>query len=225
MTYTSVNQQYPWPTNFDALSGTPGIAAVQTPGNFVLQPGGMGYTYTTTNTALTSTGTVVVDGELTISGTGVVSGNGWGVRGLTTVSGTVTGGAFIFGAYAKMVLSGTQNHADSRLAAFFCKLDASAGTYTAGQLSSAWFDMGATAPSGGWATGAQANVIRVQNTTGSNVNALIYGYGKATFGLDLSDNSSTWIYTSGTAQTAAGGIKISANSTTRYIQLYSGAPQ
>jgi len=220
----TINLPTPWPTNFDGYSGTPAVAYTQTPGSFVLANGGIGYAYTTTGTALTSTGTVVVDGELTVSGTGVVSGNGWGVRGLTTVSGTVTGGAFIFGAYAKMVLSGTQNHADSRLAAFFCKLDASAGTYTAGQLSSAWFDMGATAPSGGWATGAQANVIRVQNTTGSSVNALIYGYGKATYGLDISDNSAGWLVTSGTATTAAGGIKINANGSTRYIQLFSSAP-
>lgn len=230
----TVNVPFPWPTNFDGLSnvsGSPGVVALQAVGASTVQPGEINVssivnagsavnTKTSTATALSTT--VASEGALTLSATGIVSGNGWGTAGLTTMSGTVTGGAFIFGAYGKLILSGTQNHADSRMAALFAKVDASAGTYTAGQLSAAWFDMGSAAPSGGWATGGQANVIRVQNTTSAAVNALIYGYGKATYGLDLADNGGGWMFTTGSAATAAGGIKISNNGTAAYIQLYSG---
>lgn len=236
----TINVPFPWPNNLDGHSGVDAAVVALQPTSGTAQTGYINITgsvtaaggqavtgstvSTKTSAATALSTTVATEGVLTLSATGITSGNGWGTAGLTTMSGTVTGGAFIFGAYGKLILSGTQNHADSRMAALFAKVDASAGVYTAGQLSAAWFDMGATAPSGGWATGGQANVIRVQNTTGSAVNALIYGYGKATFAADMSDNGGGWAYTSGTAGTAAGGLKISINGNTRYLQAYTTAP-
>ena len=234
----TINQPFPWPGNLDGYSGVDAAVVALQPTTGTAQTGYInisgsvtaaggqavtGSTVSTKTSAATALSTTVAsEGALTLSATGIVSGNGWGTAGLTTMSGTVTGGAFIFGAYGKLILSGTQNHADSRMAALFAKVDASGGTYTAGQLSAAWFDMGSTSPSGGWATGAQANVIRVQNTTSDPVNALIYGYGKATFAMDLSDNAGGWAFASGAADTAAGGITISVNGDTRYINLWSG---
>lgn len=231
MTATT-NQPFPWPTNFDGVSnvsGSPGVVALQAVGASTLQPGEINVssivnagtaTNTKTSTATALATTVGQEGILTLSATGITSGNGWGSAGLTTMSGTVTGGAFIFGSYGKLILSGTENHADSRMAAAFFKVDASSGTCTAGQLSGIWVDMGTTGPAGGFANG-QTNIVRATNTTSSSVNAIIYGYGKATYAADLSDNGGGWAFTTGAPATAAGGLKINLNGNTRYIALLS----
>lgn len=233
----TINVPFPWPADFDLASGSVGKVALQPVGassqqtgdinisGTVTAAGGQTVTGSTISTK-TSTGTALAttvgqEGILTLSATGITSGNGWGSAGLTTMSGTVTGGAFIFGSYGKLILSGTENHADSRMAAAFFKVDASSGTCTAGQLSGIWVDMGTTGPAGGFANG-QTNIVRATNTTSSSVNAIIYGYGKATYAADLSDNGGGWAFTTGAPATAAGGLKINLNGNTRYIALLSG---
>ncbi len=219
---TTVNSAFPTSTNFDGLMGQPAIQAAYSFTNTAPtgQPGMIAMANTTTATALGTT--YPIQNLLTLSATGIVSGNGFATRSLTTISGTVTGGAFVSGIRAGLTLSGTQNSADSRVNALFAKIDASAGTATAGYLDAIWADMGATGPSGGW--GTNSNCIRCTNTTSGTINSIFYGYGKATFGMDMSDNGAGWVATAGTASTAAGGIKINANGNVRYIQLYSGAP-
>lgn len=179
---------------------------------------------TTTATALSNTYGVV--GAMTASATGITSGNLRGVRGSVTMSGTVTGGAYLYGVQGKYIMSGTQNHADSRIGAVLAQLDCSAATCTAGYLDAIWADMGATGPTAGWNT--NSNCIRCTNTTSGNVNSIYYGYGKAAYGFDLSDNSSGWIAAAGTGsgswanssyQAATYVIKVNINGATKYIPL------
>jgi len=161
-----------------------------------------------------------IHGQVTGSGTDIASGNIVGVRGLCTLSGTITaGGAFLYGAQGKLVCTaGTMNHADSRLCGVLAQIDANGGTFTAGQLSALWADLGATATG---TLGDQCNVIRATNTTAATPNAILYGYGKASFLLDLYANSGGWSSTTGTAgaTTSKGWLKVQVEGATRYIPL------
>lgn len=143
-------------------------------------------TKTVTGTAL---GTVrAVYGQATASGTDIASGNLVGARGSLTLSGTVTaGGAALYGTQGKLLVTGTMNHADSRLCAMLAQLDISAGTYTSGQMSALWVDAGASASASAVSTkgGGQFNLIRITNTTTANANAVIYAYAEADYLMEL----------------------------------------
>ena len=161
---------------------------------------------------------IAVTGTATVSATGITAGNINGTKGVVNLTGTVTGAAYISAAYGKLVITGTQNHADSRLQAGFFKVDASAGTITAGFLQAIWADMGATGPAGGWGSGV-ANIIKATNTTSGAVNSIYYGYGKATYAFDLSDNGGGWIVGTAAASGWDKSLKINVNGTTYYIPL------
>lgn len=160
-------------------------------------------------------------GNVTISGgTGSVAGT----RGeITGASGTTLKDGFYYGAQGKFTLGGAT--IDQTSAARFCgviaQLDVSSGTMTNGQLSALWADMGATAAG---AFAAETNVIRATNTTSQAVNSILYGYGKATYAADLSDNGGGWASTTGSSSSGAGALKVYINGAVRYIQLYSDAP-
>jgi hypothetical protein len=175
----------------------------------------------------TTPGTIrASQGSIVGSATGIQSGNLVGARGDCTLSGTVTGGAFLYGSQGKLIVTGTMNHADSRLCGSLAQLDISAGTYTTGQLSALWVDAGATASSSAISTkgGGQFNLIRAQNTTAATCNAIIYGYGKADYALDLSDNSAGWLDAgSGASANCTGHIKIKINGVDGYLRVYQTA--
>lgn len=137
----------------------------------------------------TALGTVrAIHGQVTASTAAIASGAVTGVRGIATLSGTITaGGAYVIGSQGKVAVSGTMNHEDSRLAAVFAQLDISAGTYTAGQLSALWVDAGASASASAVSTkgGGQFNLIRITNTTAANANAVIYAYAEADYLMEL----------------------------------------
>lgn len=197
-----------------------------------------GITANTTNTTLD--GTIVVtapsvtaaspsanviatDGAITLDRAGGTIDGGahsfYPVRGVVTVTATTTvKEAFLFGMRAGATIAGVIDQTSAtRVGALFAKLDVSAATLTAGQVSVAWFDWGSSATT---PTSTECNVIRVQNTTAAVINALIYGYGKSTFLLDLSDNSQGTIVIGTPPTTLSGSLKISANGNTRYIPLY-----
>jgi len=164
--------------------------------------------------AATALGTVrMLYGKLTLSATDIASGNAVGVRGEVNVTGTITGGASIYGAQGKFVAgsSFTMNHEDSRICGAIAQLDISNGTYTSGQLSALWVDMGASASASAVSTqgGGQCNIIRATNTTGMECNSIMYGYSKADFVFDLGAPSSTadWFTTS------------AGSAATKYIRL------
>ena len=163
-----------------------------------------------------------VHGQVTASHGAISAGSIAGVRGLATVSGIVSaGGLYAYGAQGKLVVSGTMNHADSRLCGLLAQLDISAGVYTAGQISALWVDAGATSVAG--ALGGQFNMLRITNTTVSVPNAVIYAYSEGSFLLDLDGpgGNADW-YTA----TAAGGatrshkLKVKVGGTTGYISVY-----
>lgn len=190
-------------------------------GNLTLSSGVISQTETTAATALSNTyGTV---SNITASATGIVSGNLRGARAVATLSGTVTGGAYVMGGQDKLIVTGTMNHADSRLAAGFSQLDISQGTYTTGQLSGLWVDCGSTASASAVSTkgGGQFNILRLTNTTAALNNSLVYGYADADFLLDLGGpgGNADWFSETGTVTTDDGWLKINLNGTTKYIGL------
>ena len=157
-------------------------------------------------------------GNVTVGGgTGSVAG----VRGeISGATGTTLKDGFYYGAQGKFTLGGStiQETSAARYAGVLAQLDVSSGAMTSGQLSALWADMGSTAAG---AFAPETNVIRAQNTTAQAVNAILYGYGKATYGLDLSDNGGGWLSTTGTAGATAtkGWLKVNINGATRYIPL------
>lgn len=159
---------------------------------------------TTTSTTPSSTQSYAVQATETASATGITSGNIRAGRFATTVSGTITGGAYAMGVQGKLTVSGTMNHADSRLAAGFFQLDTTGGTFTTGQLSALWVDHGAGSTG---AKGGQFNMVRISDTVaGSKGNAIIYAHANATNVLDLSAPGGTmdWFAASGTSANSAG---------------------
>jgi len=142
-------------------------------------------------------------GNVTIGGG---MGSVAGVRGeVAGAAGTTLKDGFYYGAQGKFTLGGAtiQETSAARYCGVIAQLDVSAGTMTSGQLSALWADMGASAAG---AFAAETNVVRATNTTAQAVNAIVYGYGKATYGFDLSDNSGGW-------------LKVNINGSTRYIPL------
>lgn len=182
-----------------------------------------------TTVATTALGTVRnVYGKITGSATGITSGNIVGVRGEANLTGTVTGGAFIYGTQGKLIVTGTMNHADSRLTAMIAQLDISAGTYTTGQLSALWVDAGATASASAVSTkgGGQFNLLRITNTTAASSNSAILVYADADYLFDLGGpgGNADW-FDAGTGATASvsGHLKVNLNGTPAFIRVYASA--
>lgn len=169
-----------------------------------------------------ATNVIAADGAITLAKAGsTIDGGGhsfYPVRGIVSVTATTTvKEAFAFGVRAGATIAGVIDQTSAtRVGALFAKLDVSAATLTAGQVSVGWFDWGSAATT---PTSTECNVVRLQNTTAAVINSLLYGYGKATFFADLSDNSGGWI--GATAPTTLSGwLKVSVNGSTRYVALY-----
>lgn len=167
----------------------------------------------------------LVYGKLSVAYQGVVAiaggGSLAGVRGeVAGASGVTLGDGFYYGAQGKFTLGGATivETSAARYCGVIAQLDVSAGVMTSGQLSALWADMGGSAAA---AFPAETNVIRAQNTTAQAVNAILYGYGKAAYGFDLSDNGGGWLSLTGSAGTtsAKGWIKVHINGSNRFIPL------
>lgn len=188
--------------------------------------GTQGQTYSASVTTTTPSASVVpLDASVALNDPGATIDGGahsfYPVRGTVSVTATTTfKEGYAFGVKAAATIAGVIDQTSAtRVGALFAKVDSSAATITAGQVSAAWFDWGATATT---PTSAECNVIRVQNTTAAVINSLIYGYGKATYFADLSDNGAGWFVA--TAPTSlAKSLKVHVNGTTYYIPLYSAA--
>lgn len=157
---------------------------------------------TITGTAL---GTVRgVHGQVVAPTAAIASGTIAGVRGICTLSGTVTaGGAFFYGTQGKLVVTGTMNHADSRMTAGISQLDATGGTLTAGQLSGHWIDIVGITGAGG----DQFNLLRMTSNAAAKPNALIYAQSNATYVFDLAHPTGTttdYLVAAGTSAGSAG---------------------
>jgi hypothetical protein len=166
--------------------------------------------------------------ETQLTGTSI-STNLYTIRGYAEVGSgcTVAGASYIAGIQGKLAVTGTMNHADSRLCAALAQLDISAGTYTTGQLSALWVDCGATAASA-HDGGGQFNVLRLTNTTQAIPNAVVFAYANASYFAEFGEPGSgtTWHNTRVTPnQTATcdGWIKVSVDGKDLLIPLYSAA--
>jgi hypothetical protein len=165
-------------------------------------------------------------GAITLNFQGTVtiaSGNGSvaGARGeVIGASGTTLSDGFYYGVQGKFTLGGATINESSaaRFVGVIAQLDLSSGTMTNGQVSALWADMGASAAG---AFAAETNIVRATNTTNSTVNAVLYGYGKATYVMDLSANGGTNMSTTGTAGATAtkGWLKCLVGGAIRYIPL------
>jgi hypothetical protein len=129
--------------------------------------------------ATAALGTVYeVYGHLTASHAAIASGTIYAVRGEMTLSGVISaGGAYLAGVSAKLVVTGTQNHADSRLATLMAKMDLTGGTISAGELSCLWLDT-----VGG--TGLyfeEYDAIRITSNKDAKFQALVYAQTDAAY--------------------------------------------
>lgn len=211
-------------TDAEAITGTSTTLAL-TPANLqaVLKADAL----TISTTAL---GTVrLIHGAITASASAIASGTIAGVRGVVTLSGTITaGGAFLYGAQGKLYVTGTMNHADSRLCAGISQLDATSGTLTAGQLSGHWIDVVGVTGAGG----AQFNLLRMTADAAAKPNALIFANSDASFLLDLSAPSGgadSYVVAAGTGAGSAGAatgvasktLVVKLDGVTCYIPVFS----
>jgi hypothetical protein len=153
----------------------------------------------------------------------IASGNGSvaGARGeIIGASGTTLKDGFYYGVQGKFTLGGAtiDQTSAARFVGMIAQLDVSSGTMTGGQLSALWADMGATAAG---AFAPETNIVRATNTTSQAVNAILYGYGLATYVMDLSANGGTNMSTTGTAGATAtkGWLKCLVGGAIRYIPL------
>ncbi len=114
----------------------------------------------------------------------------------------------------------------SRVQALFAKADFGTLAISDGQQSSAWIDMAGT-PTGSL---AELNVLRVTNSGGAIVNAMVYFHGKATHLFDINEPSASFIATAGTGAQSAGVstggvaaqvLKVLVGGSIRYIPLFS----
>lgn len=169
------------------------------------------------------------DSALSVPTTAITAGSYYASRAITTLSGTITGGAFVAGLRAGLTVTGTMNHEDSRLAGAYVKLATNGATLTAGQISVLWVDVAAAVSGDG---GGQFNMIRVSNTqSGSKPNSVIYMYSNASFLFDLGAPSGTidYVASAGTSAGSAGKsdgcaatkvIKLNLNGSTVYVPVF-----
>ena len=165
-----------------------------------------------------------ITGGVTASGTTYANGgnNLTGVRGTFTLgSSTTATGGYGFGTQGKAIISGTMN-GSAWLHGVLGQLDISAATLTAGShLGPVWSDAGATGPA---VSCTFCDGITVTNTTATTFHDIIYGYSKAAYFSDLTDNGGGYIV-SGTGASAAvtGYLKVKINGADAYIRVYAGA--
>ena len=144
-----------------------------------------------------------------------------GVRGEAHIAtGTTLAGNYVYGTQGKLFVAGTM--AGSAWAAGLVgQTDISAATLTSGShITPIWSDAGATGPS---VSCTFADSLVLTNTTATTFNSLIYGYSKAAFAFDLSDNGGGYIVATAAASGWSKSLKVKINGATFYIPLNSSA--
>ena len=91
----------------------------------------------------------------------------------------------------------------------------------ASHLTPFWSDAGATGPA---VSCTFCDGLTITNTTATTFNDLIYGYSKAAYFADLTDNGGGYLSTgSGATAAVSGYIKVKINGTDAYIRVYAAA--
>jgi hypothetical protein len=193
-------------------------------------------TYTSNQVnATTNTAVRAIIGSITASGTGMTSGfSATGVRGLSTISGTITGNAYVYGTQGKVVAGGTIG-GQSWVAGILAQLDLSAATtYSAntGGTMALWVDAGASAHAN--AIAAAPTLIDLtylsNSISGFKPHSFLRCAGDATNLFALGDwaggTSADWIALGGTSCTSSGStapygtLKILVGTQTCYIRVW-----
>jgi hypothetical protein len=163
-------------------------------------------------------------GSVTTSNASYANGgnNLTGVRGLATIPvGTTASSGYLYGTQGKFVLAGTVSGSTWDFGVLG-QLDLSAATLTsASHVGGLWSDAGATGPS---VSCAFCDGIVVTNTTATIFHDLIYGYSKAAYFADLTDNGGGYLISgSGASSAVTGYIKVKINGSDAYVRVYAGA--
>jgi hypothetical protein len=215
----------------DVLACTPGTMMAALAG--LAFPIGSSSTVTATDTIATAALSTVraVHGAIILTGTGgttIISGSVAGTRGVVTLSGTNTaGGAYLYGAQGKIVITGTLNHADSRVAPVIAQLDCTGGTVSAGEMSGVWIDtLGVTG-----IPFAEFNAIRISSNKDCKFTSLVYAQSDASFVFDWvipTGGANAFVATAGTGSGSAGAATgvatkvflIRSSGTTYYVPMF-----
>lgn len=146
---------------------------VHTAGNNTMSDGVFSQAKTITGTALSTVRGVM--GQITTSGTAIQSGSVCAVRGINTLSGTVTNcpaEVYWYGTQGKMVISGTMGDEGARCYALVGQVDVSGGTITNGLLSA--LDLEFVGLSGTGTADNQTNFIRMTAPNGGTPSCALW---------------------------------------------------
>jgi hypothetical protein len=173
-------------------------------------------------TSATPSTTRQIDSEMTLTPTTTMSVTGGGslagVRGGVTISATKTfADGFVYGSQGKVTLNGTFAESSAgRLVGALGQVDLASGVVTSGQVSGLWSDIQMTSPT--LTSHAEINSLRVTNSGGSNINALIFGYGKADYFMQLGEPTASFISAgAATPSSTMKKIKVNIGGTDLYI--------
>ena len=205
------------PVTFYTWSGTQYLAAA-----IAFSPGTVTATNTVSSAAPGQARTIIGAATTSNASFADTSSSLVGVRGVSTIPGTTTASSgYIYGTQGKFILTGTVN-GTTWDAGVLGQIDISAATLTAAShVTPFWSDAGATGPAVS-CTFCDSAVLT--NTTATTFNSLIYGYSKAGYLFDLSNNGSAFINGStASAGSVTGYLKIKVNGTDAYI-AYKGTP-
>ena len=181
-------------------------------------------TTTTTVTGLAPGNVQSIIGQVTTTNSGYANGGNSlvGIRGLATLpSGTTATTGYVYGAQGKLIVQGTVNGGALWMFGLLGQLDLSSATLTgAAHIAPIWSDAGATAPSGSCTF---CDSLVITNTTAATFHSLIYGYSKAAYFVDLTDNGGGFVVTGSPTAAGSGSIKIKINGADAYLRIYASA--
>ncbi len=163
--------------------------------------------------------------EILINYQGSTTGSVNGIRGgITLATGTTAGYGYIYGVQGSLHTgAGTFNMGSGFGFGVSGQLYLSGGTVTSGHIAGVGAEISGSSGTVG-SPQSYVDLVYAQNSTGV-VNSFFKGYGGTTFVFDVNTGGvGAQIGTTGAATTAAGWLKINANGSTRYINLWSTAP-
>lgn len=163
-------------------------------------------------------------GSITTTNASYANGNSsiTGVLGVATIpSGTTASTGYANGTQGKFILGGIVS-GSIWATGLLGQLDISAATLTsASHVTPIWSDAGATGPA---VSCTFCDSLVMTNTTATTFHSLLYGYSKAAYFADLTDNGGGYIVI-GTGASAAvtGYLKVKVAGADAYIRVYAGA--
>ena len=163
-------------------------------------------------------------GTITTTNASYANGNSSivGVRGAATIpSGTTASTGYAYGTQGKFILGGIVS-GSIWASGLQGQIDISAATLTsASHVTPIWSDAGATGPA---VSCTFCDSLVLTNTTATTFHSLLYGYSKAAYLADLTDNGGGYIISgSGASAAVTGYLKVKVAGADAYIRVYAGA--